>query len=901
MTFVLSAATPPARADLMASAKVTTGGAVAEKTHVSVGENFFNGLNESFRLQTTPRSHRLIRNVESVSDGKAFIRNVDTAGLQPTGYLVGGQCYAGRIVDDEWVDLGSAVITACDLKFFWRPPEFTSTERLASTESSFSISFATFNKPSSTYYVGIAAVGADGRISAFTSGEAITSPATITSDVQSNVTSTDINVNDTDIDAGLAVPTNLSGSTSDGGNTWDFTFTQSSGAQGYIVRVSESADVVNDGYIETSLSLQAGDYVVLSKKIDSDVGKSDMVSKRVWNANVNNQYGPFGQRSPIWPDEISGLSYEYSEENGIPFVRITNSTGSPYTIFRFTHGGFDSQASTNPSFYYPLEPGVTYRNEWVARSSNSATVQTRVSEIANGAVGTAETMTSDWATYNHDFSNTVLDQSSSASSVSLVISSGGIVDIREWHTFDSRYSKYGLHGKMQQYADMTGSVRDHRMIKTQPVSYDAKSLCQDPNSLLLFLNWAKSSGCTEIRPQFDYHMSAAEIAQIMEYFCASYDPSVDTPAAKPFAYIRYQQGQAAPWQDVFDKIILEWGNENWNGLSAFFRMPDVSGQTRGKSHALLINWIAGRMRAHPDFAANKWALYVGAGRNQTQFTTDLINNLDTGLDTRSGFADYRGGWDNDDSEVPDPASDADWYTLVFNNELTRNKTRRQNAIDFVSLCAANNVKCETYEAGQGYPLPNTTINTSEKLRQSEAFNKSAGSGAQTLASWLMNCAHGVTSQNYFTLGNGNNGAYFQSHSAWVIGGHLCPSTAWVLSFWNEHIEGSTVREITAFVESEKAALNSTYRSVEGYIATHSERGAYLVLHNRDHEASRAIRVTDLPSGDVTRYFCTGTYLSHNTTIATAGDALLDSEQLSEIDGTLTRTIPAGMAEVYQIT
>ena len=52
---------------------------------------------------------------------------------------------------------------------------------------------------------------------------------------------------------------------------------------------------------------------------------------------------------------------------------------------------------------------------------------------------------------------------------------------------------------------------------------------------------------------------------LFEYLAAPYDPAKDTPKSKPWAYRRTQhRGNNKPWVDTFDKILFEFGNENWH-------------------------------------------------------------------------------------------------------------------------------------------------------------------------------------------------------------------------------------------------------------------------------------------------------------------------------------------------
>ncbi len=53
---------------------------------------------------------------------------------------------------------------------------------------------------------------------------------------------------------------------------------------------------------------------------------------------------------------------------------------------------------------------------------------------------------------------------------------------------------------------------------------------------------------------------------LVEYLGVPYDPVVDTPQSKPFAYLRYKyrNHNGTPWTDEFREIVIEYGNETWH-------------------------------------------------------------------------------------------------------------------------------------------------------------------------------------------------------------------------------------------------------------------------------------------------------------------------------------------------
>ncbi len=77
-----------------------------------------------------------------------------------------------------------------------------------------------------------------------------------------------------------------------------------------------------------------------------------------------------------------------------------------------------------------------------------------------------------------------------------------------------------------------------------------------------------SSPATRMKPWLNVssHSTEDEWLTLIEYLAAPIDPSNPAEvAAKPWAYLRYQQrGTATPWTDEFPRIFIEFANETWH-------------------------------------------------------------------------------------------------------------------------------------------------------------------------------------------------------------------------------------------------------------------------------------------------------------------------------------------------
>ena len=326
--------------------------------------------------------------------------------------------------------------------------------------------------------------------------------------------------------------------------------------------------------------------------------------------------------------------------------------------------------------------------------------------------------------------------------------------------------------------------------------------------------------------QLEMCMDDWEWQGMVEFLCASYDPLVDTPASKPWAYKRYAQGRAEPWLDAFSKILFEISNETWNWLFAPWtflgtQMPDsVTGRTvaDGELYGLFQERVVQIMKSSPYWSAaaeEKFVFVIGGFAVQLDSSgfgqQAAVHSQSSKLMTVAG---YNGGWER--GIIGDDSPDG-FMGAVLLNSLTLNTeaealTRTQAALRESGVA---DFELGTYEAGPGYNI-NGLNGVSFTLEDAEAESrvmKSPAGGVATLDTFLYRARLGWTEQNFFTYGR--NRWYWVSHAPQFRGGWAYP--AWsALTMFNHYATGRFLLVNTVSVPTVDFSGNSEIPQITAY-------------------------------------------------------------------------------------
>ncbi|MBM3889123.1 MAG: hypothetical protein FJ388_08345, partial [Verrucomicrobia bacterium] len=471
-------------------------------------------------------------------------------------------------------------------------------------------------------------------------------------------------------------------------------------------------------------------------------------------------------------------------------------------------------AFSNPQFhagYYPaLTPGVTYRVElWMKQSGVPGgavrfALTAPYSSISNNFV-----VTSDWQKYSCLFTAPAMGSDGAISSISLAFNGPGTLWVDNLLLYEdsdgnpATYPPFTLRpAAMQALADYhPGPIRMNTGVCTSRwgVSMD-DFLTEEPR---IAPQWGGDGG--RVRPDDPYKlpmvlrmtrdaggepwiivgtfMSEQEWLNLMEYLAAPYVPGTDTPATKPYAWLRYSQGQQAPWTDVFARLFIEFGNEQWNPM---FENTFGSGNTCGQFSEYFFNLA----KTSPYYAgvASKLNLIVNGWHISTGQTTGYGHaaSLASPGSQFNDIANYIGGWEAGIAAGGTNVNDVGYQGYMMYLPTYIRYFVDQHAVSRDANAAAGRpYKIAVYEGGPGYANPSPG-QPYEPV--SEVYGKSLAAGISTLDTYLYNSLKQIDPQCYFTFGGQYNWA---SHS--LVANGYYPHTSWLaLQMRNRHVSGAMV-------------------------------------------------------------------------------------------------------------
>ncbi|MGF1447938.1 MAG: carbohydrate binding domain-containing protein [Opitutales bacterium] len=755
-------------------------------------------------------------------DNRIFANNLHQYDSLREGFLDGAQVRVYRIVDgkmtlvrQDTVAEGGHAISK------WRG---NIGRLIAPEQTSYTFAWASFNRPDVPYYFALQAIDKNGNRSEPSNALSFVRPANVGG--KSGPTKQfRAPGNPSESDA-PAAPGNLQGTLQEDGSlqlTWDAS--SSDDLAGYLLLRSDYAPENHRGeYLQLAGRAQSeqekirrGDMFIVSKTFYEGSRKKHHAN-RVWDANRNNKDTLPGLLAKFYPDENPDKTWRLVphtadtpvSEPGETYLEIELGAGQSHTLSDYNHSG------SAQYWYDVLEPGKDYVVEFWMKYEGAETPQVTFkgsglheNEIAPGNF----TPTGEWQQHRHTFQVSQVKDSSRASQMSLQMQGSGKFSIDNFRIYraDTEYLDYLPRFYDRLEASGMISLRTHGPIKTGTTTYSMEQYT-NPGGVIENIRLSntlpqalKIMRKADVIPwlQIEWHMSPEEWLGFVEFMAAPYDPAVDTPESKPWAFKRYSQGQAKPWVDEFDKFWFEIGNENWNWLFnpwVFEGMPDaVTGENwqRGKVYGLFQEHVRDVLRSSPYWSAEldeKFEYVLGGWRHQN-FSAQAAATSPNSLHVQQ--AAYNGGWD--EGEGPPSTTPPSYFNVLAQVNQTAGPAAR-DLLEIIRDASASHGGTQvpgTYEAGPGYALNglNNARVSKEQARQQEEVMKSLAGGTATLDSFLIRAYYGAKVQNFFTFSEGER---WTSHAEWYNGGQAFP--CWkVLEVFNKYGTGDILRTQTTSV------------------------------------------------------------------------------------------------------
>ncbi len=614
---------------------------------------------------------------------------------------------------------------------------------------------------------------------------------------------------------------------------------------GYVVLISDYPPDRHHGYgldlaakaAGPEQHIKKGDMVFIDHRL-MDFSRNKHVANRVWND------WPSSGISEIFPGQLGesdGHTWSLvrhpgpippefaAEDRGRTCLRIDMKDAKEISLKQYNHSG------PGQTWWPVLDIGRTYVVEFWARQEGMANpnVHFGLSAVYNATIKEDFTLGGEWKKYSFEFTpetewpaeNKLVGQ------MMLSFTGPGTLWIDAWRIYPKDAGYMTLSPKD------VAALRDSGMafLRTQQFITSRSSYFLDDltskagvvarvglqgdfeSTLPMVLGFLKEAG---VNPwlQLNMAMSEGEWQGLVEYLAAPYDPSKDTPEAKPWAFKRYSMGQQKPWTDEFKKIIFEVSNETWNPLFrpwtfSWLNMTDASTgreYKHGELIGLMTGYILEQMKKSPYWpalgakmepAVGGWLVELkddGYGQAACKVCPEIKHNL---------VANYNGGWDEGAAALK--ADEASYrlaltvtphYIHAKNSEFAATRDRL--------AAAGTKFKIGTYEAGPGYAYPNT-ISHEEEEAEAQA-QKSLAAGTATLDCFLDGAQQGFVLQNFFSFGRGR--VYWSSLADERFGGQAYPS--WMaLSLYNNEGLGDFLVVQPASVPADKLEKTKTRKEV----------------------------------------------------------------------------------------
>jgi hypothetical protein len=629
---------------------------------------------------------------------------------------------------------------------------------------------------------------------------------------------------------------------------------------GWIAEGDEPGDQ-NRVYIEDgSIDLAFGDHVlftVTKRKITAE--EVDPRLHQWFEPEVNILGVPENGTADL-VDHPGSIPPAFAEP-GDTCLQLGTTDGAPAYFGQYIFHGFDQEEG---QWYSQLEPGAPYRVEvWLRQEGvpNGAVRFMAVGPYSNLTQSTPWQVTGEWQLCTYDFTGppypSPLDWHAG---LGVEVSGPGTVWLDNFvvyrndaehgfrpftphkFAFDELMDALPPSGPKPAIRWYTTTYPGHSPMERLLSNYASSSIdfiynvvARGPDgaqtvTIPQVLEWCLATGSVaqdRIIPYFTLSEEYTEVewVELMEYLGVPYDPEVDTPASKPWAYRRYQQrGNGTPWTDEFREIIIELGNETWHagvlaGWHGFGRPGWVG--FGGTEYGLFArHFFTEHVAAHPwwtqynleskirfclnaNYAADPTWAYGELAAQAAPEATDYVGHANyVGPKWETGEEPFQ-SFDDHGMQETLVGGYLDMFPLIAEVEAVRAQLQSQGLADYRVIA---------YEGGpSGYYLPGS--GEPQQVENSELYGKSVGMAVSALDAWLYSSLNGYLHQCMYGYASGG---YWTSHTMPRDGGFR-RHTGWLaMMLRNRYALGSEILDVTELGvptyerEGEDVPLTSAY-------------------------------------------------------------------------------------------
>jgi len=602
---------------------------------------------------------------------------------------------------------------------------------------------------------------------------------------------------------------------------------------GFIANDDRDGDTGNDMervYLtDNGLGLRFGDYAYIklkSTRIGSETSPPDL------RQSFRGLKGYFGATSGTWEPELVPhplpLPAEFSEP-GETCLKVTFPETGTVRLGQYIFHPYDEGEG---QWYSQLHPGTHYRvSVWLRQQGLADSGHVRfVFTQAYSSLSQSDSwkVTGDWQQFTYDFIAPDYPISGYHIAPSLEFTGPGTVWMdnfvlyendakHEYRPFTPQQNSIdemlatvpatGHKPAMRFYGTIFHASTIEAMFTNYGnagynVSWNAGVGNAPATTIAQALYWAYKTGDSPENRMVPYLTCNEEYTEdewkaLIEYLGVPYDPAVDSPQTKPYAYLRYKyrNNNGTPWTEEFREILVEYGNETWhNGAGGYgwhgWGRPGYvhhGGVEYGLFARYMFNEQVMQTEAWNHNSLGDKIKFVLGGNYSAATSSYVEAAVQQGASIAyAGHANYVGPkWETNDPGTATFTDHGVQMTLLGLH--TRMKSLIENVAtirDQLNTDAGTQYKVIAYEGG-----PSGYWTNQDNPEIDELYGKSEAMGLAALDAWLYSSLHGYAYQEYLGFAAGK---WWSSHTPPEAGGFR-PHPGWLaMKMRNRYAPGSVM-------------------------------------------------------------------------------------------------------------